>query len=137
MALAACIDRAWPRTILLLILAALIHPLMAAYAIAFVPSTRSSPPDEIRLALILCGAFLTIAGTAFFLAHRTLISPAYRQAVSFPRAPSSSSHSGTGMKSSASSCRYFSSHWLSANSDPPAAKARSALPVCFSESRVP
>jgi hypothetical protein len=37
-----------------------------------------------RLALILNGACITIAGTAFLLAHRTPISPAYRQAVSLP-----------------------------------------------------
>jgi hypothetical protein len=84
MALAACIDRAWPRTILLLIIAALIHPLMAAYAIAFVALYSLVASGRIRLALIICGAFLTIAGVAFGLAHGTPASPAYRQAVSLP-----------------------------------------------------
>jgi hypothetical protein len=84
MALATYIDRAWPRTIILLILAALIHPLMAAYAVAFVILNALVASGRNRFALILCGAFLTIAGTVFFLAHRTPISPAYREAVLLP-----------------------------------------------------
>jgi hypothetical protein len=87
MAVAACIDRGRfrtisPRTIFLLILATLIHPLMAAYAIAFIALQALVASGRMRLALSLCGAFVTIAGTAFFLAHRTPIAPAYREAVS-------------------------------------------------------
>jgi hypothetical protein len=81
MAVAACIDRAWLRTILLLALAALIHPLMAGYAIAFVIVQACVGAGRTRLALEICGAAIAGCGLAFALAHRSPISPAYREAV--------------------------------------------------------
>jgi hypothetical protein len=84
MALAASIERAWPRAILLLIIATLIHPLMGAYAVVFVILHALTASGHRLLGLTICGAFVTIAGTAFVLAHRTPFSPAYREAVSLP-----------------------------------------------------
>ena len=84
MAVAASIDRAWPRTILLLTLTALVHPLMAVYAIAFVVLHALVASGRTRLALSLCAATLAICAAAFALAHRAPISLAYRQAVALP-----------------------------------------------------
>lgn len=84
MAVAASLDRAWLRTILLLTIAALIHPLMAAYAVAFVVLHSLIESGRRRLAVGLCCAAIGTCGAAFLLAHRTPVSPAYRQAVSLP-----------------------------------------------------
>jgi hypothetical protein len=86
MAVAACINHKWPRTILLLALVAALHPLMAAFTIGFVVLHALVASRRTRLglglALILCGVAVAAAGLAFALAHRTPILPAYRQAVS-------------------------------------------------------
>jgi len=84
LAVAASIDRAWPRTILLLSLTALIHPLMAIYTIAFVLLHALIASERTRLALILCTAIIAVCAAAFALAHRAPISLAYRQAVALP-----------------------------------------------------
>lgn len=84
MAVAASIDRAWLRAILLLLLTALIHPLMAGYAVAFVILQALIASGRIRLAVGLCTAIIAVCGAAFAFAHRMKISPAYRQAVSLP-----------------------------------------------------
>lgn len=85
MAVAASIDRAWSRTILLLLLAALLHPLMAAYAIAFVLLQALVAARRSRLALALCVCALAACAIAFAVAHRMPISAAYREAVSLPQ----------------------------------------------------
>ena len=84
MAVAASIDRAWLRTLLLLVLAAVIHPLMAAYAIAFVVLHALIASGRVRVALFLCAVATAVCGAVFALAHGTAIDPAYRQAVSLP-----------------------------------------------------
>ncbi len=81
MAVAACIDRAWSRTVLLLILAALIHPLMGVHTSAFVILHACVRSGRTRLAVGLCGTATVACGVAFAAAHWTPISPAYRQAV--------------------------------------------------------
>ena len=83
-AVAACIDRAWLRTILLLALTALIHPLMAVYAIGFVVLHALIASGRTRLALTLCVVLIAACGVAFALAHGAPASPAYRQAISLP-----------------------------------------------------
>ena len=87
MALAACIDRgkrAWLRAALLLILAALVHPLMAAYAFAFVLIHGVIAGRRTRIAVILCGLAAAAAGIAFLLSLAEPVSPAYREAVLLP-----------------------------------------------------
>jgi hypothetical protein len=84
MAIAACTDRARLRAVLLLILAALIHPLTAAYAAAFILLYALIDIGRIRLALAFCCTIFAVSGAAFLLAHRLPISTAYRQAVSLP-----------------------------------------------------
>jgi len=83
-AVAACIDRAWLRTIVLLTLTALIHPLMAVYTIAFVVLHALVASGRTRLALTVCVALIAACGVAFGLAHGAPASPAYRQAISLP-----------------------------------------------------
>ena len=84
MAVAACIDRAWPRTVLLLALTALIHPLMAVFTIGFVVLYILVASGRTRLALIFCVALIAASGVGFALARGTPASPAYRQAISLP-----------------------------------------------------
>ena len=84
MAISASIDRAWLRTVLLLVLAALIHPLMAAYAVAFVVLHALIAAGRARVALSLCATVAAVCGVVFALAHGAAIDPAYRQAVSLP-----------------------------------------------------
>jgi hypothetical protein len=81
MAVAACIDRAWSRMVLLLILAALIHPLMGVHTSAFVILHACVRSGRTRLAVGLCSTATVACGVAFAAAHWTPISPAYRQAV--------------------------------------------------------
>jgi len=83
MAGAACLDRAWVRTILFLAIAALVHPLMAAFTIAFVLLYALIASGR-RLSLALCGAAIAVSAAAFFLTRRAAISPAYRQAIALP-----------------------------------------------------
>jgi hypothetical protein len=85
LAVAASMDRAWPRAIFLLALAALIHPLMAAFAIAFVILYSLVAGHRARLAAVFCCAAILVCGGVFLLAHWTPISPAYREAVSLPQ----------------------------------------------------
>jgi hypothetical protein len=85
MAVAASIDRAWPRAILLLLLATLIHPLMAAYTIAFLILQALVAARRSRLAIALCVCALAACGTVFAMAHGMPISAAYREAVSLPQ----------------------------------------------------
>lgn len=82
LAVAACVERAWGRAAVLLALAVAIHPLMAAYSIAFALLYGLIALRRIRLALAVCGACVMAAGLAFLLAHGAPVSPAYRQALS-------------------------------------------------------
>jgi len=84
MAVAACMDRAWPRTVLLLAMAGLIHPLMAFYALAFVVLHALVSSGRTRAAIGLCLAALIACAFAFALAHRSPVSPGYREAVALP-----------------------------------------------------
>jgi len=80
----ACVDRAWLRTVLLLSAAALIHPLMAGYAVVFAILYALIASGRTRMAMILCFTMVALGGIVFALAHRAPISPAYREAVSLP-----------------------------------------------------
>ena len=82
LAITACVDRAWIRAALLLILAAAIHPLMGAWAILFAILYALLASGKSRLAIAFCALLLILSGLAFLLAHRLPISPAYSQAVS-------------------------------------------------------
>lgn len=81
-AVAASMDRAWLRASLLLLLAAALHPLMAAYAIAFVLLYAAVSANRPRVALGFCLAALTSAAIAFAASRHAPIVPAYREAVS-------------------------------------------------------
>ncbi len=83
-AVAAALDRAWLRATILLALAALIHPLMAAYAVAFVVVYALIACERVRAATAFCFALLVIGGAVFALTHRTPASASYREAVSLP-----------------------------------------------------
>ncbi len=82
LAVAASIDRAWLRASLFLVIAAMIHPLMAAYAIGFVVVLTCVATGHTRLALRLCAVAVAVCAATFTFAHRFPIDPAYRQAVS-------------------------------------------------------
>lgn len=91
-AIAACLDavqnqstKAWLHTALLLLLTALIHPLMGAYALAFVVLLALIASGRARLAITLCAAAYALAGVAFVIAHFLPASAAYEQAVSLPQ----------------------------------------------------
>ena len=83
-AVAAALDRAWLRVTILLALAALIHPLMAAYAVLFVVIYALIVSGKIRAANGFYFALLVTDGAVFALAHRTPVSASYREAVSLP-----------------------------------------------------
>lgn len=83
-AVAAAVDRAWIRAAAFLALAALIHPLMAVYAVVFVFLYALAASGGARLALGFCCVLVAMGGVAFFLAHRITISPDYREAISLP-----------------------------------------------------
>lgn len=82
LAIAACIDRAWLRAILLLGLAAFLHPLMGAYSAGFVILLALVCFGRVRWAVVLCVAVVAAAAAAFATAHGVPVSAAYRQAVS-------------------------------------------------------
>jgi hypothetical protein len=84
LALAECVDRAWLRSVVLLILATLVHPLMGAYAAFFVLLCALVAAKRTGLAILACSALFAIAGGAILLAHGT-VSPAYREAVDLPQ----------------------------------------------------
>jgi hypothetical protein len=81
-AVAACLDRASLRTALLLVLTTLLHPLMGAYAVAFVALLALVQSGRMRPAITFCAAAFLAAGAAFAIAHRLPASDAYREAVS-------------------------------------------------------
>ncbi|HEY6447525.1 MAG TPA: hypothetical protein VIY53_13775 [Acidobacteriaceae bacterium] len=83
-AVAACLRGAWLRSALLLTLAVLIHPLMGAYAVAFVTLLTLINAGRLRPALALSAAACAAAACAFAMARHAAICEAYRQAVSLP-----------------------------------------------------
>lgn len=82
LALAAAIERAWLRAGLLLALAALLHPLMAVWAAAFLLLYACVAAGHVRAAIAVCIAAIVACGIAFVLAHGQPVSAAYREAVS-------------------------------------------------------
>jgi hypothetical protein len=78
-AVAACLDRAWTRTIVLLVLGVLMHPLMGAFAVAFVLLQALLAGGRVRSALAVCAAGCAAFGVAFALAHSLPSPPEYRQ----------------------------------------------------------
>lgn len=85
LALAACLDRAWVRSALLLALAVIVHPLMGSYAVAFVLLLALVSTRRIRTAFAVCVAGLAIAALLFAAAHRIPEPAAYRQAIDLPQ----------------------------------------------------
>ncbi len=83
-AVVAVVDRAWLRAAILLTLAALIHPLMAVYALVFVALYALVALGRLREALGFCCALVAVAGVVFFLGYRSPVSPDYREAISLP-----------------------------------------------------
>jgi hypothetical protein len=83
-ALAAALDRCWGRAALFAALAALLHPLMAAYLIAFLAVYALVDAGRLRQAAALCFAGIAAAGAAFFVARHASVPEGYRQAVLLP-----------------------------------------------------
>ena len=81
LAVAACLDGAWVRTAVWLALAAVVHPLMAGYAIAFVALCAAVRARQLWLALGVCATGIGACGAAFVWAHGMPVSPGYREAV--------------------------------------------------------
>jgi len=84
-AVAACLDRAWTRTVLLLLMALLMHPLMGSFVVAFVLLQSLIAVGRVRSALMLCAAGCAGFGAAFLAAHFLPSPPAYRQILSLRR----------------------------------------------------
>jgi hypothetical protein len=83
-AVAACLDRAWPRTILLLVCAVLFHPLMGACAAAFVIVLALIREGRSRDAALTGGGTLVAAALICAVLRDVPVSPAYRQAILLP-----------------------------------------------------
>jgi hypothetical protein len=80
-AVAACLDRAWKRTVLLLLLGVLMHPLMGCFVVGFVLLQALIAIGRVRSALAVCSAGCAAFGVAFMVAH-VLPGPAgYQQIV--------------------------------------------------------
>jgi hypothetical protein len=80
-AVVACLDCAWLRTTLLLVLAAVLHPLMGAYAAGFVILLGLVGAGRVRFSLWLCVSVFAGCGTPFAFARHAPVSAAYRQVV--------------------------------------------------------
>ena len=81
LALAAAIDHRWLRTALLLLLTGLMHPLMFAYAAAFVLLFVLIDLDHRRAACTLTLLSILTSGAIYLATMHSLVSAAYRQAV--------------------------------------------------------
>ncbi len=81
LAVAACLDGTWLRTMAWLALAMMVHPLMGAYAVAFVTLCAAVRAGRTRLAIGLCAVGIAACGAAFAWAHGMPVSPGYREAV--------------------------------------------------------
>lgn len=84
-AISACLEGRWLRTVLLLSFAAVLHPLMGCFAMAFVLLLALIRTNHLRRALLTCAAAIVIAGAAFALAHRVPASTAYREVIDLPQ----------------------------------------------------
>jgi hypothetical protein len=84
LAVVAALDRRYFRTAALIALAFLLHPLMAAYAFAFVTVMISFQIGRPRLAIALCASGPIAAAIADFLVRHRPIAPAYQQAILQP-----------------------------------------------------
>lgn len=80
-ALVAAIDRRWWRMGALLLLAAVLHPLMAIYAAGFVVLFLLTELGVPRAALLLAGHALALAAILFFCTLHQPVSSAYREAI--------------------------------------------------------
>jgi hypothetical protein len=85
LALADALGGAWFRTALFLLLATMVHPLMGAYATAFVLIYALIAARRARYALLLCCALFASAGAAFFASRGAPASLAYREAIDLPQ----------------------------------------------------
>jgi hypothetical protein len=84
-AVAACLDRAWLRTLILLACAMLFHPLMGAFAMAYVVVLALIGNGRTRAAVLLCCGAGIAAAVACEFARNAPISFAYREAVLLPQ----------------------------------------------------
>ncbi|HTW49162.1 MAG TPA: hypothetical protein VMD92_14515 [Acidobacteriaceae bacterium] len=84
-AVATCLDRAWLRTAILLLCAALVHPLMGAYAAAFVAVLALIACGRARDAVLLCCAAGIMAAVVCEVTRNAPVSAAYREAVLLPQ----------------------------------------------------
>lgn len=84
LAVAAALDRRYFRTAALIALAFLLHPLMAAYAFAFVTVMIAFHRGRPRIAIALCAAGPIAAAIADVAVRHRPISPGYQQAVLQP-----------------------------------------------------
>jgi hypothetical protein len=84
LAVAAALDRRYFRTAALIILAFLLHPLMAAYAFAFVTVMIAFQLNHPRVAIALCASGPIAAAIADFAVRHHPISPAYQEAILQP-----------------------------------------------------
>ncbi len=84
LAVAAALDRRYFRTTALIVLAFLIHPLMAAYAFAYVAVLIAFDRAHPRVAIALCAAGPVAAALADFAARHRPVPHGYRQAILQP-----------------------------------------------------
>jgi hypothetical protein len=84
LAVVAALDRRYFRTAALIALAFLLHPLMAAYAFAFVTVMIAFQLGRSRIAIALCASGPIAAAIADFAVRHQPISPGYQQAILQP-----------------------------------------------------
>jgi hypothetical protein len=84
-AVAACLDRAWLRTAILLLCAVLFHPLMGTLAVAYVVVLALIGNGHIRAALLLCCGAGFAAAIACEIARSAPVPSAYREALLLPQ----------------------------------------------------
>lgn len=80
-AVAACLDRAWTRTVVLLLLAVVMHPLMGSLVVGFVLLQALIAMGRVRSALSVCAAGCAAFGVAFAAGHFLPAPADYRQIV--------------------------------------------------------
>jgi hypothetical protein len=83
-ALAACLDRAWGRAGIFAVAAFLLHPLMAAYLIAFLVLQALVESNRPGYAAALCAAGMAACAAAFLLARHAPVPEGYREAILLP-----------------------------------------------------
>ncbi|HVT96671.1 MAG TPA: hypothetical protein VHE33_04140 [Acidobacteriaceae bacterium] len=85
LALTAILDRARFRAAVLLLFAALIHPLMGAYASIFVLLYALIAAKRARLAVLACCTLFAAAAAVFLLTHPSANSQSYLEALDLPQ----------------------------------------------------